>query len=98
MPLTKIIHKNGWVKKVIHAPVAEVLQMKVISFAEFVLLIEEDAFSLLSNSTNKKAKWIMAVWKGTGIVNPNDARQMEAIDLLHTKLIITDDMYLALTA
>lgn len=71
--------------------------IKTTAFSDFILLIGEDSYETLSNATQKKAKWIMAVWRGTGIVDPNDSRQMAALVIMRDNAMITAQDFTTIT-
>lgn len=78
-------------------PTPETPKKPVTKYADFIEMMGEDSYDLLTNSPNKKAKWIREVWSGRGTVDPNNAKELAALDLMLSVNLIDQATYDAVT-
>lgn len=79
------------------APSAPIPQKPITSYADFIEMMGEDTYQTLSTSPNKKAIWIREVWARRGKVNPNNPKELAALDLMLANALIDQATYDAVT-
>lgn len=86
---------QGWTYAggVFTPPVPEVSQKPITDYADFIEMMGEDTYQTLSTSPNKKAVWIREVWSRRGRVNPNNPKELAALDLMLANALIDQATY-----
>ena len=88
------VSREAWQKD---KPAPVVALIKTTPYSEFILSMGDVAYDTLTTSTSRKAKWIVAAWERTGVIDPNDSRQLAALTAMEGAGIISDALFLSLT-